>query len=42
MNDFKQKANELREHMQESRKKAIERRNNSLRTGIIIKEVDEQ
>lgn len=42
MNDFKQKANELREYMQESRKKAIERRNNSLRTGIIIKEVDEQ
>ena len=39
--EFKTKAIELKEKMQRSRREAIERRNNALRTGIIIKEIDE-
>jgi hypothetical protein len=39
---FYVKANELRARMQTERRESIERRNNRLRTGIIIKELDEK
>jgi len=39
---FYVKASELRARMQTERRKSIERRNNCLRTGIIIKEIDEK
>jgi hypothetical protein len=39
---FYVKASELRTRMQSKRRESIERRNNRLRTGILIKELDEK